>query len=66
MASMINDARAISAPPTTIAETQVSSEVEGREGLRLARYCALEEFVGLAFGIGTMIYIASSLAGLAP
>ena len=65
MASILNEAGAINATPT-LEETQASSKVEVSDGLRLARYCALEEFVGLAFGVGTMIYIVSSLAGLVP
>jgi len=58
MASMLNDARAIA--PTTVDETEIS------EGRRFAHYCALEEMVGLVFGVMTVAYILMSLTGLAP
>jgi hypothetical protein len=66
MASMIDEAeaRAISARQETVAETEVSSEVS--EGLRLARFCAVEEFVGLVFGVMTVVYIVMSLTSLIP
>jgi hypothetical protein len=36
----------------------------GSEGSRLARYFSLEEFVGLVFGVMTVLYIVFSLASL--
>ena len=59
MASTLNDARAISTP-ATIQQTEVS------DGMRIARYCALDELPGLIFGIVTVVYIILSLTGLAP
>jgi len=59
MGSIVNDARAISTP-TTIEQSEVS------EGTRFAHYCALEEMVGLIFGVMTVAYILMSLTGLAP
>ena len=58
MASTINEQVVISTPATS-EETQVS------EGLRIARYCALEEVPGLVFGVMTVAYIVLSLARLA-
>jgi hypothetical protein len=55
---MINDVQAIT--PTTVEQTEVS------EGRRFAHYCALEEMVGLVFGVMTVAYILMSLTGLAP
>jgi hypothetical protein len=43
----------------TIEQTEVS------DGMRLARYCILDELPGLIFGIMTVAYIALSLIGLA-
>jgi hypothetical protein len=63
MASNLIDARAISAPEVTIERTERTPEVT--KGLRLARYCALEEFIGLAF-CTTVAYIVLSLASLKP
>lgn len=59
MASTLNDARAISTP-ATIEQTEIS------DGMRIARYCALDELPGLIFGIVTVVYIILSLTGLAP
>lgn len=39
-------------------------QTAGFNGLRLARYCTLEEVVGLAFGVMTVLYIVTSLASL--
>ena len=58
MASMLNDAQAISTV-ATVRQTEVS------DGMRLARYCILDEMPGLVFGIVTVAYIALSLIGLA-
>jgi hypothetical protein len=61
MAATTNEARAIEmASPLTLAETEVS------DGMRIARYCALEELPGLIFGVMTVGYIVLSLAGLTP
>jgi hypothetical protein len=59
MASTINDVRAISTPETV-------EEVQATEGLRLARFCALEESLGLVFGVMTVAYIVLSLFALRP
>ena len=59
MGSMVNDAQAISTPTTT-EQSQVSA------GMRFAHYCALEEMVGLIFGVMTVAYILMSLTELAP
>jgi len=37
---------------------------QGAYGVRLARYCTLEELVGLAFGAMTVLYIVMSLTSL--
>ncbi len=58
MASTLNDAQAIGAA-AAVEQTEVS------DGMRLARYCILDELPGLIFGIVTVIYIAVSLTGLA-
>jgi hypothetical protein len=58
MASTINE-RLVIKTPATVEETNVS------EGLRIARYCALEELPGLIFGVMTLAYIVLSLARLA-
>ena len=58
MATTVNDARTIGAA-TTVEQTEVS------EGLRLARYCILDEMSGLIFGVLTVTWIVLSLAGLA-
>jgi hypothetical protein len=41
-----------------------ADQTAGFNGLRLARYCTLEEVVGLAFGLMTVLYIVTSLASL--
>ena len=48
MANDLFDARVVSAPQVTVEHTEFTSD-DVTEGLRLAHYCALEEFVGLAF-----------------
>jgi hypothetical protein len=58
MASTLNDAQAIGAA-AAVEQTEIS------DGMRLARYCMLDEMSGLIFGIVTVIYIAASLTGLA-
>lgn len=44
----------------------IEQQAEVSEGLRIARYCALEELPGLIFGVLTIAYIGLSLAGLVP
>jgi hypothetical protein len=41
-----------------------ANQAASSDGLRLARYCTLEEVVGLAFGVMTVLYIVTSLASL--
>ncbi len=58
MDSTINEQLVISTPATI-------EQAEVFEGLRIARYRALEEFPGLVFGVMTVVYIILSLAKLA-
>ena len=58
MATTVNDARTIGAV-ATVEQTEVS------DGLRLARYCILDEMSGLVFGVLTVTWIVLSLTGLA-
>jgi hypothetical protein len=58
MASTLNQAAAITRPVEV-------ERAETSEGLRFARYRALEELPGLAFGVVTVVYIFMSLAKLA-
>ena len=58
MASTINEQLVISTPATV-------EQAEVFEGLRIARYRALEEFPGLVFGVMTVAYIVMSFAKLA-
>ncbi len=58
MAITVNDARTIGAVET-VEQTEVS------DGLRLARYCILDEMSGLVFGVLTVTWIVLSLTGLA-
>ena len=58
MATTINDARAIGTV-ATVEQTEVS------DGMRLARYCMLDEMSGLVFGVLTVAWIVLSLIGLA-
>ena len=57
MASTINEQLVISSPAAV-------EQAEVFEGLRIARYSALEEWIGLVFGVMTMAYIVLSFAGL--
>ena len=59
MASTLNDVRAIGKPARV-------EEVQPSEGLRLARFCTLEESLGLVFGVMTVAYIVFSLFALRP
>ena len=56
MASTFNDARAINTSAT-------ADQMEASEGMRLARFCALEESLGLIFGVMTVAYIESTRLG---
>jgi len=58
MATTLNDARTIGAA-ARVEQTEVS------DGLRLARYCILDQMSGLVFGVLTVTWIVLSLAGLA-
>ncbi|HYK66256.1 MAG TPA: hypothetical protein VEY94_15050 [Patescibacteria group bacterium] len=58
MALTVNDARAIGAV-ATVEKTEVS------DGLRLARYCTLDEMSGLVYAVLTLTWIALSLIGVA-
>jgi hypothetical protein len=57
MASTINEQIVISTPATV-------EQIEVSEGLRIARYRALEELPGLVFGVMTVTYIVASFAKL--
>jgi hypothetical protein len=48
-----------------ISTSATVEQAEVTEGLRIARYRALEEFPGLVFGVMTVVYIVVSLAKLA-
>ena len=58
MATTVNNARAVRAV-ATVEKTEVS------DGLRLARYCTLDEMSGLVYAVLTLTWIALSLIGLA-
>jgi hypothetical protein len=58
MATTVNDARAIGTV-ATVEKTEVS------DGLRLARYCILDEMSGLVFAVLTATWIVMSLTSLA-
>jgi hypothetical protein len=58
MASMLNNAKAISTT-ATVEQTEVSG------GLRIARYCALDELPGAVFAVMTVVWIVLSMAKLA-
>ncbi len=58
MASTLNDPRVISA-------TKTVEQTEASEGLRIAHFCALEECLGLVFGVMTVVWIVLSIANLA-
>jgi hypothetical protein len=60
MSATINETRAIEAAQLVAVE-----ENEISDATRIARYCALEELIGLSFGVMTVGYIVLSLAGLA-
>ena len=58
MAITVNDAR-------TIGAVEMVEQTEVSDGLRLARYCILDEMSGLVFGVLTVTWIVLSLTGLA-
>lgn len=51
---------------SALSTTTAAEETESSEGLYLARRCALEEAIGLTFGLMTVAYIVLSLTGLIP
>jgi hypothetical protein len=59
MASTLNDLRVIGTPA-------LQEPGESANGLRLARFCTLEEYLGLIFGVMTVAYIVMSFAALNP
>ena len=58
MASTLNETRVIGTTATV-------EQTEASEYLRIARFCALEEILGLVFGVMTVGWIVMSLASLA-
>ena len=58
MASTLND-------PRVIGTTATVEQTEASEYLRIARFCSLEEILGLVFGVMTVGWIVMSLAKLA-
>jgi hypothetical protein len=62
MAASINGTRTIDAVPQP---QNAVEETEASEATRIARYCTLEEMLGLIFGVMTVAYIVLSLASLA-
>jgi hypothetical protein len=48
-------------PPVAVVE-----EIQVSDGLRIARYCMLDELPGLIFGVMTVGYIVLSFVGLKP
>jgi hypothetical protein len=54
MASTLNDVRAINTSAT-------ADQSEASEGMRLARFCTLEEALGLIFGVMTAAFVVLSL-----
>ena len=58
MASTLNDTR-VTGTTATVERTEAS------EYLRIARFCALEEILGLVFAVMTVGWIVMSLASLA-
>jgi hypothetical protein len=57
MASTLNEVRVVTTP-VPVEPTETTS------GLRLARFCALEEALGVIFGVLTVAYIVTSLFAL--
>jgi hypothetical protein len=59
MASTFNHTRSINTSAT-------ADQTESSEGMRHARFCSLEECLGLIFGVMTVAYIVLSLIALKP
>jgi hypothetical protein len=59
MASTFNRARAINTSATP-------NQTDRSEGTRLARFCSLEECLGLIFGVMTVAHVVLSLFALKP
>ena len=57
MASTFNETKVIGTTATV-------EQTEASECLRIARFCALEEILGLIFGVMTVGWIVMSLASL--
>lgn len=60
MIAIFNEIRPAAAVATALEHSEISA------GMRIARYCWLEELPGLVFGIQTIAYIIMSLTGLSP
>ena len=58
MATTVNDVRALDAV-ATVEKTEVS------DGMRLARYCILDEMSGLVYAVLALTWIVMSLTSLA-
>jgi hypothetical protein len=56
MATTVNEARAVGTA-ATVEKTEVS------DGMRLARYCILDEMSGLVYAVLTLTWIVLSLTG---
>jgi hypothetical protein len=56
MATTVNEARAVGTV-ATVEKTEVS------DGMRLARYCILDEMSGLVYAVLTLTWIVLSLTG---
>ena len=59
MASTLTDARAINTAAT-------ADQNETSEGMRLARFCTLEEALGLIFGVMTVAFLVLSVFAIKP
>lgn len=57
MVSNFDEAQAINAP-SPVQQSEMS------DGVRFARYRILEELPGLVFGLMTVMYVVTSIAGL--
>jgi hypothetical protein len=61
MAATINEPRAIE-----VVRAERIEDKEVAEGMRIARYCTLDELPGLIFGALTVSYTVLSQSGLKP
>jgi hypothetical protein len=59
MASTLNHPKAINTSTT-------AEPIAGSKGIRLCRFCELEESLGLIFGLMTVAYIVLSLFAVKP